>query len=78
MTRSYRPSNGTEGELFMEEFCYRCKRDERFQQTQAAEDGCSIVALSLVLDITDPDYPKEWIQDDDGRNCRCTAFQAVE
>jgi hypothetical protein len=24
----YRPSNGTEGEYFQEEYCYRCKHDD--------------------------------------------------
>ncbi len=73
MTTLYRPSNGTEGEYFMEEFCYRCGRDAAFRLSEAAEDSCPIVAATFRLKIDDPDYPREWIREDDG-SCRCTAF----
>ncbi len=84
-TRPFRPSNGTHGHIFMDHFCYRCKRDAKFQETLAAEDGCPIVRDAFIYDIDDPKYPKEWIEDEDsdpgmigGNGARCTAFEAID
>ena len=68
----YRPSNGTEGEYFMEAFCFHCERDRAFQENPDQADGCPILAKTFALDVTDPEYPQEWITDDKG--ARCTAF----
>ena len=75
----YRPSNGTEGEMFMERFCYRCKHDEDFQKHQAGE-GCGILSATMIYDTEDDEYPEEWVSDDDVGlvNPRCTAFEKVE
>jgi len=70
----YRPGNGTEGAIFMDRFCCRCKRDEDFQS--GTGDSCEIAALSIAFRIGDPEYPKEWIEDDQGP--RCTAFEPSE
>ncbi len=56
--KPYRPSNGTEGEIFQEMFCYRCVHDEG--------DGCEIVLLSWLYKIDEPKYPKEWVFDKEG------------
>ncbi len=64
--KSYRPSNGTEGELFQEEFCYRCKLDD-------CDEGCDILLNTMIFGIKNEDYPKEWVFDEDGRPT-CTAF----
>lgn len=85
-TVPYRPSNGTEGEIFMSRFCARCKRDAKFQETQDAEDGCPILADSFFYGIDDPKYPKEWIIDPDAPPMwanqrgapRCTAFEPID
>lgn len=79
MTRPYQPSNGTEGEAFMERFCYRCKRDLEFQLDQNAE-GCPIIVASMAFDPGEDGYPPEWIQDtgDGLSNPRCTAFVPIE
>ena len=63
----YRPSNGSEGEMFMAAFCDRCKlnADEL--------DGCNILSDSFCYDVGDPEYPKEWTHDGRGRPT-CTAF----
>jgi hypothetical protein len=73
MTTLYRPSTGTEGEAFMEHFCFRCARDAAFQASGSGEDSCPIVAATFRLEVDDPDYPREWVREDDG-SCRCTAF----
>lgn len=65
--KPYRPSNGTEGEMFMSRFCYRCQHDED------EEEPCPILTMTFALPIEDPDYPKEWVHDRNG-NPDCTAF----
>lgn len=71
-TEPYRPSNGHEGEIFMSDFCWRCRRD-----TEAAP--CEIIGRTMSLYEDDPDYPKEWVRvvDDDEwpGTARCTAFE---
>lgn len=70
MSKPYRPSNGTEGMDFMEQFCVRCKKDE--------DERCPILGRTMAYQVDEPEYPVEWIRDDDGRNPRCTAFEAKE
>lgn len=60
-TTKYRPSNGSEGEWFRSLWCDRCIKDQ-------FDKPCSILSRSL----TRPDYPTQWVEDDDGP--RCTAF----
>jgi len=72
--KSYRPSNGSEGMAFQAEFCDRCVKDG-FRITEQPEDGCAILKNALLLDIEEEGYPKEWIENDDGTNPRCTAFK---
>ena len=73
-TERYRPSNGTEGEIFMERWCARCWRDAAFRADQG--DSCPIAAATMAFDIDDPEYPAEWIEDETGP--RCTAFEPNE
>jgi hypothetical protein len=73
MTKLYRPSNGTEGMMFMAEFCERCERERLWRKDQDKYDGCQIAANSLVFNIGEDGYPAEWIEDDEGP--RCTAFE---
>lgn len=65
----YRPSDGTEGALFMAKFCAACSR----------EDTCQIWVTTMFLDADDPDYPPEWVTSDHKtsppRTARCTAFK---
>lgn len=66
MSERYRPSNGTEGDIFKADFCQRCQRDAD------ADAPCEILTNSMVFDINDAAYPSEWIKDE--RGPRCTAF----
>ena len=50
MTKSYRPSNGTEGEMFMAQWCYRCIK----------ENGCTILTGAMV-----GKQPKQWVRNPD-------------
>lgn len=60
----YCPGNGTEGELMFESFCYRC----------AKEKDCDIPGMTMICDISDPEYPEEWQIGRDGQPT-CTAFE---
>jgi len=73
MSKPYRPSNGTEGDIFEYNFCDRCKK----QTDQYGEPDCRIAFNAFWHEKSHPEYPTEWIVDDDGlSNPRCTAFEA--
>lgn len=81
-TEPYRPSNGTEGDIFMSQFCSKCARED-FNDPDEAEGGvsCNILTNALCCSISDKEYPKEWVRDTEshitdigGKGARCTAF----
>ncbi len=65
----YCPSNSTSGEIFMEEFCYKCIYDN-----YSADLHCGILTKTMLHNIEDPEYPKEWVYDKDGYPI-CTKFE---
>ena len=76
--KPYRPSNGSEGELFYDAWCSGCKRDADFKVNLIGPpDGCLIIANTMAYRETDPNYPKEWVYGEDGQP-KCTAFEAVD
>lgn len=80
MHELYRPSSGAEGEWFIGQWCARCERDKCQNGSKAMddcsqEDFCQIIGNTMFMDVDNPDYPKEWVEDDDGP--RCTAFVEV-
>ena len=56
----YMPSNGTEGDIFMERWCERCVKN-------SAPRGCGIIGRSMA-----GIQPPQWVKDEGGP--RCTAF----
>ena len=64
----YRPSNGTEGEMFREMYCYQCSKDDGEKKL------CDILGRTLGLLVDDPDYPTEWQYNGNGQPV-CTAFK---
>ena len=77
-TKPYRPSNGTEGMMFDDRFCDRCKRDAKYRRTGDGADGCRILLYVGAYQVHEPQYPKEWVvnlHDPVGLTARCTAFQ---
>jgi hypothetical protein len=70
--KPYRPSNGTEGEIFMCGWCDRCERDRAYRNDEG--DSCPIVAAAFAYSIGEPGYPKEWVYAADGGGPVCTAF----
>ena len=68
----YRPSNGSEGEMFMGRWCVKCSEDELNDET--GEGGCKIIADAFCYSLTDENYPAEWQYGEDGQPL-CSAFQ---
>lgn len=68
--KPYRPSNGTEGDIFMGQFCFRCALWNG--QEDAQGEPCEILGRTFWCNIGDKDYPTEWVEDSNGP--RCTAF----
>lgn len=66
--KPYRPSNGTEGDIFREEFCDRCVKEDYENDVH-----CPILTAALWHSIGEADYPVEWIYDHTGRPT-CKAF----
>lgn len=69
-TEPYRPSNGTAGQVFYEDWCARCHRE-------AGGRECKILTATFIYNVDERGYPKEWVQDAQGwpGNPRCTAFE---
>lgn len=69
--KPYRPSNGTEGDMFKERFCAQCKHDDEDNPGL----GCEEIAMyTFILNLDDRDYPPEWVHDEEGRPT-CTKFE---
>ena len=74
----YRPSNGTEGQIFFENWCYHCARDKAMREGQPFDECddnelCEIIGKTFEFDIDEPGYPTEWRYGADGDPC-CAAF----
>jgi hypothetical protein len=65
--RPYRPSNGTEGDIFMAEWCEKCA------WADYEGDGCMIQLRALAYRIDEPEYPAEWNYTNGGIP-QCAAF----
>lgn len=73
MSNPYRPSNGTEGCIFEQQFCDRCERERGWREDSMKHDACDIHTWALAVGIDHERYPAEWIED--GNGPRCTAFE---
>lgn len=62
--KPYRPSNGTEGMIFEDNFCNRCRKQRK---------PCHIWGNALAFETGDKHYPKQLTYDDEGHPT-CTAF----
>lgn len=68
----YRPSNGTEGEIFQATYCDNCVHDD-----PPTEKYCQILTDSLGFQEEDPRYPEEWTHNTRGEPT-CTEFDRKE
>lgn len=66
----YMPSNGSEGDWFIEKHCMKCKN---CNPDPLGEKQCIILLNSLSFDITHEMYPREWIYDKDNEPT-CTSW----
>ena len=64
--QKYQPSNGMEGEIFMQRWCCQCARFD-------PDDGCGIQSDTMLYALEDPNYPKEWRYTETGQP-ECTDF----
>ena len=76
--QKYRPSNGTEGEIFIENWCSQCARDRAMREGANIDECdddevCEIIARTFAHDVEDEQYPTEWQFDEHGQPC-CKAF----
>ncbi len=71
--RIYRPSNGTEGDIFMGEWCANCA----LANFDDPDRACMINLRALAHHIDEPEYPAEWNYSDGGVP-QCTAFTIDE
>lgn len=61
--KKYRPSNGSEGEMFFSAWCHHCD----------ARSLCPIIGQTMEYNVEDDEYPEEWQYAHDGQPC-CAAF----
>lgn len=69
--RKYRPSNGTEGMAFEESYCMQCFHCD---PNPEGKKQCKILLAVMCYDTKDPEYPKEWIYDENNKPT-CTKFK---
>jgi len=70
--KAYRPSNGTEGEVFYSVTCARCRFDDPERAYEEGEGGCPLYLHAMAFKADDLEYPTEWVRDPDPM---CTAFE---
>ncbi len=54
--KSFRPSNGTEGDIFMGQWCEHCSK-----HAPGDDVDCHILRDALATSMDDQHYPPEWI-----------------
>jgi hypothetical protein len=64
----YQPSNGTEGDYFMEKFCDNCYH-ESGRGNESPEGSCPIPIATMVCNPGDSQYPNQWRYADGKPTC---------
>jgi len=64
--RKYQPSNGSEGAMFTEKYCMNCLH---CNPDPDGEKQCEILCRTMCYDVTDKEYPNEWVYIDDKPTC---------
>jgi hypothetical protein len=73
--RGFFPSNGTEGDMFREQFCERCIYWNQTKDEASGEDvGCPIWDSALWFGSHD-NPPSQWVEDKSGLSGSCAMFQ---
>jgi len=68
----YLPSNGTEGEMFMAQTCYRCQHDHGYHNGRDDGPACEILGAALIH--LNGEGPYEWGHDHYTGESWCSAF----
>jgi len=66
--KKWRPSNGTEGEIFLSRVCGTCKK---------GRPPCAIAEKTFYFNVDAPEYPAEWQINEEGQPT-CTAWDSKE
>lgn len=66
--KNWRPSNGTEGEVFIDDFCAHCIHEKFWHTQDHADRQCEILNKSLLTE----DVIEEWVYDEDSLP-KCTS-----
>ena len=61
MSKKYQPSNGSEGDWFTDKFCMNCIHCD---PDPSGKKQCDILCATMVYNVTDKEYPKEWTYDE--------------
>lgn len=70
--KPFRPSSGTEGDVFQSLYCNRCAKDW-ISAPGSVANYCGLVADSMRFEVDDPQYPAAWVHNADGSPC-CMEF----
>ncbi len=75
----FRPPNGTDGMIFSEAFCEQCIHERwiHHQDENREKDKCEIWSNVLIFDVSDNEYPPEWIFNEEGWPV-CTNWQKFD
>lgn len=71
--QSFRPSNGTEGMMFMDAFCDNCLHEKWSHTHNDHDKKCPILSATMLYDKKEKGYPEEWVYNDEGWPV-CTAW----
>lgn len=66
----FQPCNGTHGEIFMSQHCFKCAK---WKFDENAKGQCLIFLRTLFHSTDEPEYPNEWRYVDGEPTC--TAFK---
>jgi hypothetical protein len=67
----YKPSNGTEGMIFTDEYCMNCIHCD---PNPEGEKQCDILLRTMCYDLNDKEYPEEWTYNEKEEPI-CTAWK---
>ncbi len=70
-TEKYQPSNGTEGAIFIDSFCMKCRHCD---PNPEGKKQCNILANTIIFSANDDEYPSEWTYTKAGKPT-CTKHQ---
>lgn len=74
---NYRPANGTDGEFFREQTCYRCVKDHAWHVPPfEADESCPIIMDALCGEHSYPNEqgPPQWSHSYETGESRCSEF----